>query len=63
MRKDRMQAQAKFAGAPAHRINNPERTPIIVAAMIEGVKLATDRRIRRGKIQVFVRIPASKKNL
>jgi hypothetical protein len=44
-------------------MNNPERTPIIVAAMIEGVKLATDRRIRRGKIQVFVRIPASKKNL
>jgi hypothetical protein len=63
MRRDRMRAQVKFVGAPAHRINNPERTPIIVAAMKEGVKLVIDQRIRRGKIQVFVRIPASKKNL
>jgi hypothetical protein len=63
MRKDRMRPQVKFAGAPPHRINNPERTPIIVAAMKEEAKVATDRRIRRGKIQVFVRIPASKKNL
>ena len=63
MRKERIRAQAKFAGAPPHQINNPERTPIIVAAMKEGVKLVIDQRIRRGKIQVFVRIPASKKNL
>jgi len=63
MRKGRTQAPVKVAGVLAHQINNPSRTPKTVAAMKERVKAAIQRRIRKEKIQAFVLIQASKKNL
>ena len=63
MRKDRMRAPVKVPGVVLeHQINNQNRTPKTVAAMKEIMKAAIEPRIRKEKIQAFVRIQASKKN-
>jgi hypothetical protein len=50
-----------IAEAPDHQINNPERAPKILAAM-KGRVIVRGKSIRKEKIQVFVRTPASTKN-